>query len=182
MTDDREDVDKQDIDKQVLTRRAKELAMPVEQHEQIERSLALLEFRLMGMRYAVYLEKVEAVSRIGDIVSIPMTPPHISGIIRRRGQSIALISLRHFFHPNTEGIADADFAVIVTAQEKRFALQVEEIQGVIHLMGERTMPPPDNFDSAQAPFISGVTTDGLSVIDLESLVDANGFSLDSPVM
>lgn len=164
------------IDRGILEKRAAELAKPLGAMDQADERVALLEFSLLGTRYAVPLEKVEAVSRIGEIFSIPLTPRHISGIIRRRGQSVALVSLRHFFHTHAEGIADADFAVYVVAQEKLFAIQVEEIHGVMHMAKGSLLPPPENFDPAQAPFMVGVTIDGLSVIDLEALVDAEGFS------
>lgn len=170
-----------EVEKQLLRKRAEELARPADVLGKAEESRPLLEFILLGTPYAIYLERVESVSRIGDIYSIPLTPKHISGIIRRRGQSIALVSLRHFFNRNEEGLRDADFAVIVSAKGKRFALQVEEIQGVIHIPKDAILPPPDNFDSKQVPYIIGVTTEGLAVVDLDSLVEAKGFSMDNPL-
>jgi purine-binding chemotaxis protein CheW len=165
----------EDVDQRLLKRRADELAKRLEQEDVSVAHVALLEFSLMGLSYAVKLGQVESVSKIGDIVSIPLTPRHFSGIIRRRGQSIALVNLRYFFHPNAEGIADADFALIVSVLGKRFALQVEDIQGVAHLEENRLLPPPDNFDPAQLPHVDGVTIEGLIVIDLESLVRTEGF-------
>lgn len=174
--------ERNEMDRQILQRRAAELAKQLDQLEQREERLPVLEFTLMGMPYAIYLDKVEAVTRIGDIFSIPLTPRHISGIIRRRGQSIALISLRHFFHNAAEGLADADFAVIVNARGKRFALQVEEIQGVIHILRNSLKPPPDNFDPAQTPFLAGIAVGDLSIIDVDLLVEAHGFGMDTPAM
>ena len=72
--------------------------------------------------------------------------------------------------------------MIVFAGGKRFALQVDEIQGVFHFVGGTLFPVPDNFDSAQSPYMSGVTKDGLAVIDLERLVSADGFGTDSNPM
>jgi purine-binding chemotaxis protein CheW len=170
--------DWEDVDERLLKRRAEELAKRLEQEEVSVAHVALLEFSLMGLRYAVHLDKAESVSKIGDIVSIPLTPRHFSGIIRRRGQSIALVSLRHFFHADAEGISDADFALIVSVLGKRFALQVEDIQGVAYLEENRLLPPPDNFDPAQLPYVVGVTIEGLVVIDLESLVRTEGFGTE----
>lgn len=167
------------VEKEILKRRATDLARGLEKQALAEDVVPLLEFSLMGSRFAVRLHRVEAVTRIGEIFSIPLAPKHIPGIIRRRGQSLALVSLRHFFHARAEGIADADFALIVVAGSKRFALQVEEIVGVLHLSWSTLSPPPDNYDPAQAPYVAGVTRDGLSVLDLEALVEAKGFSTES---
>jgi purine-binding chemotaxis protein CheW len=134
----------------------------------------------MEADYAIPLDEVEAVLRIGHIVSIPMTPKHIQGVIRRRGQTIALTNLRHFFHPEFEGIADADFAVVVVAGGKRFALQVEEIDGVVHLPKSELVPAPENFDRAQAPYVVAVTTAGLTILDMDRLVATSEFGMDNP--
>jgi chemotaxis signal transduction protein len=175
------DSDWEDVDERLLRRRAAELAKRLDHEEVSVTHVALLEFSLMGLRYAVHLDKVESVSKIGDIVSIPLTPRHFSGIIRRRGQSIALVSLRHFFHADAEGIADSDLALIVSVLGKRFALQVEDIQGVAHFEENCLQPPPDNFDPAQQPYVFGVTLDGLIVVDLASLVQADGFGTEKYV-
>jgi len=170
----------EEVDKRLLRKRATELARPVEESDEDEITTALLEFSMLGARYSVYLDRVEAVTRIADIVSIPLTPRHFAGVIRRRGKSIALVNLRQFFHSDARGVADADFAVIVSAKGKQFALQVDEIQGVSSIVGDSLLPAPDNFDAAQVPYIAGITQDGLAVIDLESLVKADGFSTENP--
>jgi len=174
------DGDWEDVDLSVLQRRAEELAKPRAADDTAVETAALLQFTLMDADYAIRLEAVEAVLRIGHIVSIPLTPKHIQGVIRRRGQTIALANLRHYFHPEAEGIADADFAVIVVAGGKRFALQVEEIEGVVHVPEDDLFPAPDNFDRAQAPYVVAVTTGGLTVLDVERLVRTDDFGMDSP--
>ena len=171
--------DWEDVDLSVLQRRAELLAHPRASGDAVAETAALLEFTLMDGRYAVPLDAVEAVLRIGQIVGIPLTPKHLAGVIRRRGRTIALVSLRHFFHPEHEGVVDADFAVIVVAEGKRFALQVEEIEGVVHVPKPELVAAPDNFDKAQAPYVVAVTTAGLAVLDLDRLVRTNGFGMDS---
>jgi len=171
--------DWEDIGRAILEQRAALLAAPLEDDGKSEQMITLLVFTLMGSPYAVPLSCVEAVTRIGGIFAIPLTPRHISGVIRRRGQTIALVSLRHFFHPETEALIDADFAVISTAGGKRFALQVEEIDGVTQIPLKDLRPPPDNFDRTQAPYLAGVTNDGLVVLELEELVAAEGFGMDT---
>ena len=162
----------------ILARRAEVLAMPIEELSAREAIVNLLEFSMTAQRYAVQLDYVQAVTRVSEITSIPLVPKHIPGIIRRRGESIALVNLAYFFNANRGGIADADFAVIVQVKDKRFALQVEEILGVTTLKGEELRAPQDNFDPTQISYVSHVTMDGLLVLNLEAILDADGFVVE----
>ena len=162
----------------VLNRRAKNLAKPIAELEAQLAQVSLLEFSMLGQRYAVSLESVLAVTRVLEITPIPLVPKHITGIIRRRGDSIALVSLPYFFNASRGGISDADFAVIVQVKGKRFALQVEEIIGVTALAVDSLKPPQDNFDPTQISYISKVTLDGLMVVSLDALIDAEGFVVE----
>jgi chemotaxis signal transduction protein len=173
-------LDKEDL--RILEQRAAELAAPLAADTEPEPTIPLLVFTMFGARYAVALDLVDAVTRIGEIFTIPLTPRHIAGVIRRRGETIALVSLRLFFHPEAEGFADADFALIARARGKRFAIQVDDIEGVSHVPRAQLLAPPDNFDRAQAPYLGGVTTEGLVVFDLEKLVTAETFSVQRPVV
>lgn len=163
---------------QMLAKRAEILAKPIEELSAQEQMVSLLEFSMIAQRYAVQLDYVQAVTRVSEITSIPLVPKHIPGIIRRRGESIALVNLSYFFNANRGGIADADFAVIVQVKGKRFALQVEEILGVATLKGENLRTPQDNFDPTQISYVSHVTVDGLLLLNLEAIVDADGFVVE----
>ena len=95
--------------------------------------------------------------------------------MRRRGDSIALVNLTHFFHAEQEGISDADFAVIVRGGNKQFALQAEDVLGVSLVPSASLKPPQENFDRYQQPYVIGVTLEGLVLLDLDKLVVAKGF-------
>jgi purine-binding chemotaxis protein CheW len=163
------------MDDAVLKERAAQLAKPIADQETEAEGHPLLEFTTMGRRYAVPLFKVTAVTRIAEITPIPLVPRHITGIIRRRGESIALVNLPHFFSADQTGISDADYAVIVSGAGKQFALQVDDVLGVILVSDDALQPPQENFAKAEQPYISGVTLDGLIALDLDSLVRAKGF-------
>ena len=165
----------------ILEHRARKLARPMDDATSRDETLALLEFSLGGLRYAVPLAKVHAVTRVSEITAIPLAPRHIPGVIRRRGESIALVNLDYFFDAERTGIADADYAIVVSAAAKRFALQVEDVIGVVLMAQKDLVPPQDNFDPAQVPYVSAVTREGLVVLNLDSLVTARGFSAEKTI-
>ncbi len=170
--------DTEAMNESILQRRADILAQQIEKLDTKEGTTALLEFSIMGLRYAVPLNKVHAVTQISEITAIPLVPRHIPGIIRRRGESIALVNLEYFFHSNRVGISDADYAIIVTGASKQLALQVENIIGVVLIPEKELVAPQDNFDPAQAPYVFAVTIDGLIIVDLDRLVSAKGFTAE----
>ncbi len=165
----------------VLNRRADALAKAIGEIESRDEWTNLLAFIMMGKRYAVDLMHVIAVTRIHEITAIPSAPKHIPGIIRRRGESIGLVNLGYFFNADRTGISDADFAVIVQARGKRFALQVEDILGANIVRIADLLLPQDNFDSVQLPYVSRVMLDGLVVLDLDALIQAKGFTAEKSV-
>lgn len=167
--------DIQDVEKQVLAERAKRLAEPEVDQDLLAESVSLLQFRTISSAYAINLSAVDAVIRITDIFPVPLTPKHIPGVIRRRGVTTALVNLRFFFYPSMEALIDEDFAIVVVARNKTFALQVEEIDGVFPQLKSGIHPVPESFDKVQSPFISGVTMDGLAILNLEQLLLAEGF-------
>lgn len=162
----------------VLKKRAERLAAHIDTLENREDTTSLLQFAIMGQRYAIPLNRVHAVTQISEITAIPLVPRHIPGIIRRRGESIALVNLEYFFHSEKTGISDADYAIIVTGASKRFALQVEDVMGVALVAEKELGAPQDNFDPKQIPYVSAVTLDGLVVINLDALVTAKGFKAE----
>jgi len=160
----------------LLNQRAEGLARPRRRTESRSDWRRVLVFKLLGKPYGVDLDRLEAIARIGDILPIPMTPPHLQGIIRRQGQSITLVSLRHFFDHRAEGVYDADYALIVSAGAKRFAIQAEDVDGVLRLDPAAVRPPPENLDPTQRPYVAGVTADGVLILSLENLVAAAHFA------
>ncbi|MDD5309809.1 MAG: chemotaxis protein CheW [Deltaproteobacteria bacterium] len=163
-------------DEAILRARAEALGLPIADAGAEGDCDMVLEFAMIRSRFAILLEHVEAAVKIGEIFSIPQAPPHISGIIRRRGRVIALVNLERFFRGQVDGIADADIALVVRVRGKTFALQVEEIYGVTRLPRKDVLPVPDNFDRVEARYISGVTLAGMSIVNMERLIEAEGFA------
>ena len=164
-----------EIENDVLKHRAERLAVPLEASDENIETERYLVFTAMESRFAIPLAQVEAVTRISDIIPIPHTPPHIQGVIRRRGQTIALVNLRFFFNPNAEALADEDYAVSVRARNKLFALQVEDVEGVLLLQKATILPVPESYNAKLRPYLLGITLDDMAVIDLNEIVVTPNF-------
>ena len=165
-----------EIELSVLQNRAERLAVPVEASEHNLELEKLLVFRSMESRFALPLSQVEAVTRIADIITIPHTPAHIQGVVRRRGQTIALVNLRFFFNPNAEALIDEDYAVVVLVKGKLFALQVEDVEGVSIQMKSDIFDPPESYDQRLRPYLLGITvTDEMAILNLDAIATTPNF-------
>ncbi len=167
---------KLELELSLLKNRAERLAVPVEASEHNLEQEKLLVFNTMESRFAVPLAQVEAVTRIADIIPIPHTPPHIQGVIRRRGQTIALVNLRFFFNPDAEALVDEDYAVVVQAKGKLFALQVEDVEGVAVELKSEIFVPPESYDQKLRPYLLGITiTEDTAILNLDAVVTTPNF-------
>jgi len=162
-------------DTEVLEQRATILARPRQRETAPRRVLDVLAVRLNGALFGVVLTQVAAVFRVGRVFPVPLVARHLLGIVRRQGRSLTLVSLRHFFEPAAEGLIDADYAVHVRVNEQEFAFQAEGIEGVSRIEAATVGRPPDNLDPGLGRYVSGLTSTGLLMLDLEALVAAEGF-------
>ncbi|MBN2529784.1 MAG: chemotaxis protein CheW [Deltaproteobacteria bacterium] len=165
-----------EIEISLLKNRAHRLATPIETSDDNAETERHLIFTAMESKFSVPLDFVEAVTKISDIMPIPHTPAHIQGVIRRRGQTIALVNLRYFFTASTESLADEDYAVVLKVKGKLFALQVEDVEGVSLLPTASIFPVPESYDKALRPYISGITMDDLAIINLNEILMTPNFS------
>jgi chemotaxis signal transduction protein len=162
------------IEKQILQDRARRLAQPILPAIRQEEEIRVLSFRCMGSTFALPLPTVSAVMKINDIMHIPRTPAHITGVIRRRGATIALVNLRRFCRSDAEGLVDEDFAILITVLWKTFAIQVEDIDGVVLLLKSTLRPVPDSYSRSIAQYLTAVTPDGTGLLDPRKLLLAEG--------
>ncbi len=165
----------QNIKNQVLKERAENLATPLDLALNKEETKNILLFTSMNTQFSIYLSTVEAVTRITNILTIPRTPKHIPGVIQYKGSTVALVNPRFFFYPTTEGLIDEDFAILVKAKNRLFALQVTNIEGVVPMILSKIKKIPDNYDSAIAPYLDGMTDDNTALLNIDKMVLSEGF-------
>jgi chemotaxis signal transduction protein len=166
----------QKIEKKMMKERAARLAQPLEKNTDKSDIVMVLIFAAMDTTFGIYLSNIDAVTRINDIVYIPGVPAHIAGVVRKKGRTFALVNLRHFFYPDEESLADEDFAVFVNAENKFFAFQVTDIDGVRQIKKSDIKPVPDSYTKTVASYLDGITSDGCAILNLYKMVNSEGFS------
>lgn len=113
-------------------------------------------FQLGSEEYAVPIEKVYEIIRLGDVRPIPQAPEYVIGLINLRGNSVPVIDLQVRFNVRQKGLAaelrnQQGQVLIVDMHGCTVGLLVEKVTEVRVLDG--VLPPPP---LVSAPFISGV--------------------------
>lgn len=117
-------------------------------------------FALGQEEYAIPIEVVREITRLGEVRTIPKAPAYVSGLINIRGMAIPLIDLHVRFgidqtKVTTESSALQEnqntFALITEVHGNQVGFAVDQVREVRIL--ENIVPPPP---LVTAPFIGGV--------------------------
>lgn len=116
-------------------------------------------FTLGEEEYAIPIDVVREITRLGEVRAIPQAPSYVRGLINLRGTAIPLIDLHVRFGINGEKdspsedniLMENSFALITEVHGNYVGFAVDQVQEVRIL--ENIVPPPP---LVTAPFIGGV--------------------------
>jgi len=121
-------------------------------------------FLLDGERLALPLDQVKLALRMVSVTPVPDAPPWVIGVIDLHGRVIPVTDLRQRLgHPAKEPHLD-DRLLVMSLDERTFALVVDEVTEVIELSGSEVETPPDPLGDSR--YLSAVVRreDGLILI------------------
>jgi purine-binding chemotaxis protein CheW len=133
----------------------------------------LLSFELAGAPYAVPVERVREIVRMGPVTPIPRTPEDVRGVISLRGEMIELIDLgRRLGLGPTEPSRRARIIVIKTGDGEVVGLLVDTVREVLRVSAEEIQPATGSATGAvndlckfQDEFVSMIELDRLLTVD-----------------
>jgi purine-binding chemotaxis protein CheW len=133
----------------------------------------LLSFELAGAPYAVPVERVREIVRMGPVTPIPRTPEDVRGVISLRGEMIELIDLgRRLGLGSIEPSRRARIIVIKTGDGEVVGLLVDTVREVLRVSAEEIQPATGSATGAvndlckfQDEFVSMIELDRLLTVD-----------------
>ncbi len=133
----------------------------------------LLCFELAGAPYAVPVERVREIVRMGPVTPIPRTPEDVRGVISLRGEMIELIDLgRRLGLGSIEPSRRARIIVIKTGDGEVVGLLVDTVRAVLRVSAEEIQPATGSVTGAvndlckfQDEFVSMIELDRLLTVD-----------------
>lgn len=154
----------------VLKARARVLAKP---HKRLEIQMdfvEVVEFTLAGETYAVQTKDIREVHYLKNVTRIPSTPAFVVGVISLRGQIIVVIDILRFFELPQAEFSVFNKVVIVEKGDIVLGIIADEVTGVRHIEQSMIQPSLATLAGKRARFVRGITTDRVTILDVEKML------------
>ena len=128
----------------------------------------ILVFRAGGSKLALEADCVAEVARATLSTPLPLAPRHVVGFCELRGEALVLVDLAaHLGLKEGPALRDG-LAVVVSIRGDRFALLVDEVEGVVEAEGQLAPLPARTGDQAASCCRGILRREGESVLVLEA--------------
>ena len=138
-----------------------------------ERELHLVVFRLDLEEYAVPIQVVREVVRVGDITRVPHAPAHIRGVMNLRGHILPIVEIRARLNLTPAEVASTSRVVVVEVEGRTVGLLVDAVGQVARVGEHLVASPPEEVRTAGVEAVTGVARAGarlLILLDLPRLL------------
>lgn len=132
--------------------------------------LSVVEFLLSPERYAFEGKYVSEALSLKEITTIPGTPQFVMGVINLRGRIVSVINLKILFSLKETGLTELNKVLILKNESMEFGIIADSITGNRLIDISSISAPPLTLDHLGLEFITGVTPDGLILLNAVHLL------------
>jgi len=158
-------------EKEILLERAKKTAIKKDAENNVTgETTSVVEFLLAPERYAFDETYVSEVISLKEITSIPGTPSFVMGVINLRGRVVSIINLKILFNLKESGLTELNKVILLKNEQMEFGIVADSILGNKVLLLNTLSPAPLTIDNIAAEYISGVTPEGLILLNASQLL------------
>ena len=135
--------------------------------------MQVVSFRLAQEEYAIEIIRVQEIILIGEVTSLPQTPPYIKGVINLRSTVIPIVDLRLRFGLPEERVSDETRIMVVNVAGKTIGLIVDAVSEVLRIAQEQISPPPPTVAGLEQNYLVGLAKLDerlLILLDIEQII------------
>lgn len=152
---------------EVLRSRAADLARPVKPPRADDVNAAII-FELGGQRYAVVAKAVLQIVALRELTPLPSAPLPLFGLTQWRGDVLTVLDVREILGVSRRGLPDLGRVIVVDGHDRVFGILADAARDVRDIdFGDVQPLPADDADHGR--LVSGITDDGVLVIDSDAL-------------
>ncbi len=125
-----------------------------------------------GEIFGLPVENTHTIFRIMSMTSVPLSHPHIAGLINLRGKIVTAVSLRKRLYMQADATFKNALAIGIEYRGENFALVVDQVGDVLSLGKSSQIPVPSHFHAQRARLTKGLYCVGtllIPVLDIEAL-------------
>jgi purine-binding chemotaxis protein CheW len=127
-------------------------------------------FHLAGERFALETRYITQVVRPRECTPIPGVPAFLVGVVNLRGEILAVLDLCPVLGLGRTGAGDPSWIIVLGQQRDEFGVRVDAVLEVTTLRVDEVHEPPGTVAAGARPYLRGVTTDALIVLDGAALL------------
>ena len=155
----------------VLHERAIALSKPhIENRTEQEDKIYVVKFMLSGEVYCIEADFVKEVLPLVELTVVPCTPPFVVGVISIRGQIFTVLNLKKVFNLVERGISEFKKVIIIQFEDISFGIVADTILDSKYILRSRINSAPYSVKNQKNQYISGVTSEGLIILNGEALI------------
>jgi len=158
-------------ERSIFDARARALAQEPPAPPDLERTLEVLRFQLSSENYALETRFIREVYHLTQFTPLPGTPPFVLGIINLRGEIISVVDLKKFFSLPAKGLGELNKVIIVRDKNMEFGVLADAVLEVGRLSLDDIQPAPPTVTGIGSQYLRGVTSEGLIILDIQSVLD-----------
>src|SRR5690625_279807 len=116
-------------------------------------------FVVFGMddeQFAVNIEQVDSIERVGEITKVPQAPHFMQGFTELRSEVISVVDLKALLDIGTVDLSKDPRLIIAQIDDLKVALLVDEAKEVLDLDSDIVEKPPKMIGGVKKEYIQGV--------------------------
>ena len=155
----------------ILEERARDLGRLPKQHARTPgASQELLILGVGDELFGVNIEYVQEIQILRGLTPVPGIPDFWAGLINLRGRLVPALDLRKYLELPVRGTAAYTKIVVITGSGLTVAMFVQEVKGSRRFATDAIRPPVREVLNHGVQVVTGITSDLISVLDLDALL------------
>jgi len=112
---------------------------------------------------------------------VPCTPPHIAGVVNRRGELLTVLDPRRFFRTAPSESSGEQRILAVSDGQLTVGLLVDELLGHERVDWERMAPAIPSHGVSNIQYVRGIHRGEVTVVDVEALLADPALNVEEKV-
>jgi purine-binding chemotaxis protein CheW len=113
-------------------------------------------FRLSAETYALPVNRVREILRVGVITRVPGAPLHVRGVTNLRGRILPVVELRTRITLSELTLTPAARVIVVEVRGRTLGILVDEVSDIVWVEKSLFGPPPREIVNGTTDYVSGV--------------------------